>query len=150
MPCPSPGELPNPGVEPRSPALQADSLPSESPGKPENNGVGSLSLLQGIFLTQQLNQVSCNAGRFFTSWATREAHMYMYICIYSFSYSSPLWFIIGHCIYFLVLYGRTLLLDLKWYFRIKLNKEAGARREGMKVRHYWPWCLMQLSRSINL
>ena len=30
----SPGDLPNPGMEPRSPALQADSLPSESPGKP--------------------------------------------------------------------------------------------------------------------
>ena len=30
-----------------SPALQADSLPSEPPGKPKNTGVGSLSLLQG-------------------------------------------------------------------------------------------------------
>ena len=28
------GDLPNPGIEPRSPALQADSLPSEPPGKP--------------------------------------------------------------------------------------------------------------------
>ena len=34
LPFPSPGDLPNPGIEPRSPALQADSLPSESPGKP--------------------------------------------------------------------------------------------------------------------
>ena len=31
---PSPGDLPNPGIKPRSPALQADSLPSEPPGKP--------------------------------------------------------------------------------------------------------------------
>ena len=31
---PSPGDLPDPGIEPRSPALQADSLPSEPPGKP--------------------------------------------------------------------------------------------------------------------
>ena len=31
---PSPGDLPNPGIEPRSPALQVDLLPSESPGKP--------------------------------------------------------------------------------------------------------------------
>ena len=30
----SPGDLPNPGIKPRSPGLQADSLPSESPGKP--------------------------------------------------------------------------------------------------------------------
>ena len=33
-PCPPPGDLPNPGMEPGSPTLQADSLPSEPPGKP--------------------------------------------------------------------------------------------------------------------
>ena len=33
LPCPPPGDLPNPGIKPRSPALQADSLPSEPPGK---------------------------------------------------------------------------------------------------------------------
>ena len=38
------------------PALQADSLPSEPPGKPKNTGVGSLSLLQWIFPTQESNQ----------------------------------------------------------------------------------------------
>ena len=32
--CPPPGDLLNPGIEPWSPALQADSLPSEPPGKP--------------------------------------------------------------------------------------------------------------------
>ena len=31
---------PNPGIEPRSPTLQADSLPAEPPGKPKNTGVG--------------------------------------------------------------------------------------------------------------
>ena len=56
LPCPSPGDLPNPGMEPRSPELQADSLPSEPPGKPKNTGVGSLSILQGNFLTQESNQ----------------------------------------------------------------------------------------------
>ena len=55
LPCPPSGDLPNPGIEPRSPALQVDSLPSESPGKPKITGVGSLSLLQGIFLTQESN-----------------------------------------------------------------------------------------------
>ena len=54
MPSP-PGDLPNPRIEPRSPALQVDSLLSEPPGKPKNTGVGSLSLLQGIFPTQELN-----------------------------------------------------------------------------------------------
>ena len=34
VPFPSPGDLPNPGIEPRSPTLQADALPSEPPGKP--------------------------------------------------------------------------------------------------------------------
>ena len=33
---PSPGDLPNPEIKPRSPTLQADSLPSEPPGKPEH------------------------------------------------------------------------------------------------------------------
>ena len=42
---PFPGDLPNPGTEPKSPALQADSLPSESSGKPKKTGVGNLSLL---------------------------------------------------------------------------------------------------------
>ena len=32
----SPGDLPDPGIKPRSPALQADALPSEPPGKPKN------------------------------------------------------------------------------------------------------------------
>ena len=34
LPFPSLGDLPNPGIKPRSPALQADALPSEPPGKP--------------------------------------------------------------------------------------------------------------------
>ena len=78
------GELPDPGIEPESPALQADSLPSEPPGKwkwkslscvwlfashrlyslwnspgspGQNIGVGSLSILQGIFPTQGSNPV---------------------------------------------------------------------------------------------
>ena len=34
LPFPSPGDLPNPGMEPGSPALQTDTLPSEPPGKP--------------------------------------------------------------------------------------------------------------------
>ena len=42
----SPGGFPNPGIDPRSPALWTDSLPAEPQGKPKNTGVGSLSLLQ--------------------------------------------------------------------------------------------------------
>ena len=51
-----PEDLPNLGIEPRSPALQVDSLPAEPQGKPKSTGVGSLSLLQQIFQTQELNQ----------------------------------------------------------------------------------------------
>ena len=45
----------NPGIEPRSPALQVDSLPAKPQGKPKNTGVGSLSLLQQIFPIQESN-----------------------------------------------------------------------------------------------
>ena len=53
QPFPSPGDLPNPGIEP---ALQVDSLPAEPQGKSKNTGVGSLSLLQPIFLTHESNR----------------------------------------------------------------------------------------------
>ena len=53
---PSSRGFPNPGIEPRSPELQADSLSDEPLGKPKNTGVGSLSLLQWIFPTQESNQ----------------------------------------------------------------------------------------------
>ena len=55
LPCPPPGALPNAVIKPGSPALQAHSLPSESPGKPKNTGVGGLSLLQSNFPTQESN-----------------------------------------------------------------------------------------------
>ena len=53
QPFPSPGDLPLPGIEPRTPR---DSLPAKPPEKPKNTGVGSLSLLQGIFPAQESNQ----------------------------------------------------------------------------------------------
>ena len=56
LPCSPPGNLPNPGIESRSPALQADSLPCKPPWKPKSTRVGILSHLQGIFLTQESNQ----------------------------------------------------------------------------------------------
>ena len=74
-----PGHLPNPGIEPRSPTLQVDSLPDEPPGKPKNAEVGSLSLLQRIFLTQESNRglLHCRGILYQLSyqgspWYTRE------------------------------------------------------------------------------
>ena len=48
-------DLHKPGIESRSPIWQVASLPAEPQRKPKNTGVGSLSLLQQIFLTQELN-----------------------------------------------------------------------------------------------
>ena len=39
VPLPSPGGLPNPGIEPGSPTFQADALTSEPPGKPYGKGI---------------------------------------------------------------------------------------------------------------
>ena len=52
---PSSQDLTDPGIEHKSPALQADSLPAEPQGKSKNTRVSSLSLLQGIFPTQGMN-----------------------------------------------------------------------------------------------
>ena len=46
----------NPGIQFRYLALQADSSPAEPQGKPKNTGVGSQSILQQIFPTQELIQ----------------------------------------------------------------------------------------------
>ena len=55
LPCPPPGDLPNPGIKHSSPKLQVYSLPAEPQGNPNNIGMGSLSLLQWIFPTQESN-----------------------------------------------------------------------------------------------
>ena len=47
---PSPGDLPDPGIEPGSFALQADSLPAELPGKPIKMLTGKLSESEGNHL----------------------------------------------------------------------------------------------------
>ena len=51
LPFPSPEDLPNPGIEPRSPALQADALPSEPSGKPKLELKTSLSLFITVSFT---------------------------------------------------------------------------------------------------
>ena len=48
LPCPPPGDLPNPGIKSRSLTLQADSLPTEPLGKPKNTGV-ILELVDYLF-----------------------------------------------------------------------------------------------------
>ena len=50
LPCPPPSDLPDPGIEPRSPTFQADCLPSEPPGKPQFSSVQWLSRVR-LFAT---------------------------------------------------------------------------------------------------
>ena len=79
---PSPGDFPNPGIEPRSLELQVDSLPAEPQGKPKNTGVGTYPSL-AIFLTQKSNRgllhfrqifsqslQSLSCVRLFATWLT--------------------------------------------------------------------------------
>ena len=93
QPFPSPGDLANPGIELRSPALQADSLLAEPQGKPTNTGVGSLSLLQQIFLTQESTRglLHCRQILYQLSSQGSPLHMVMYMFqCYCLSWSHPL------------------------------------------------------------
>ena len=53
---------------------EADSLPDEPLGKPKNTGVGSLSLLQGILLTQELNRGHLHCRRILYQLNYQEPH----------------------------------------------------------------------------
>ena len=75
----SPGDPPKPRIEPRSPALQVDSLPAEPQGKPNNTRVGSLSLLQGIFPTQALNWGLLHCRRILYQLNYQGSQMCVYI-----------------------------------------------------------------------
>ena len=65
LPFPSPGDLPNPGIEPRSPPLQADALTSEPPGKPNayimNTGTNSSKEWKEEEMPPHLPVFICNA-----------------------------------------------------------------------------------------
>ena len=55
LPVPSPGDLPNPRIEPGSPTLQADSLPSEPPGKSVVSMNKGVHLHYDLFFNWHLN-----------------------------------------------------------------------------------------------
>ena len=79
----------NPCIEPRSLALQADSIPVEPQGKPKNTGVGSLSLLQGIFPAQELNWSlpHCRKIPYQLNYQGSPKYIYIYIHIYTYIYT---------------------------------------------------------------
>ena len=73
LPCSSPGDLPDPEIEPQSAALQADSLPSEPRESPRILGWVVYPLSSWSSPLRNWTGVSCIPGGFFTSRATREA-----------------------------------------------------------------------------
>ena len=85
LPYSPPGDLPNPGIESRSRALQTVSLLSEPPRKPKNTGVGSLSLLQGIFPTQGSNPSLSHCGWILYQLSHKESPRILEWVAYAFS-----------------------------------------------------------------
>ena len=68
---PSPGHLPNPGAEPRSPSLQVDSLPAEPPGKPIYINIHTSTLAWKIPWTEEPGRLkSMGSIRVGHDWAT--------------------------------------------------------------------------------
>ena len=63
LPFPSPGDLPNPGIEPRSPALQADALTSEPPGKPPLSPYMFQIVFQNPCIIMLSCRKFCNGGK---------------------------------------------------------------------------------------
>ena len=60
LPCPSPGDLPNPEIEPRPPTLQVDSLPAEPPGKTTYTHIPAYKFAS--LVAQLYKESACNAG----------------------------------------------------------------------------------------
>ena len=79
-PIPSPGDLPNPGIKPRSSELQANYLPAELQGSPRILEWVAFPFSSGSSWPRNQTGVSCIAGRFFTNWAIREVRIYHSVC----------------------------------------------------------------------
>ena len=77
-PFPSPGDLPKPGIQSRSPALQVDSLPAEPQGSPRTLEWVAYPFSRGSSWPRNWTGVSCITGGFFTNWAMRKAPWFYY------------------------------------------------------------------------
>ena len=76
LPFPSPGDLPDLGIEPGSPAFQVDTLTSEPPGKPKRRGQQKMRWLDGI--TTQWTWVWVNYGSWW--WTGRPGLLQSMVC----------------------------------------------------------------------
>ena len=74
-------------IEPRSPALQVDSLPAKPQGKLENIGMGSLPLPQWSFLTQESNQGLLHCRQILNQLSYPGSIFNPYICIYIYTHT---------------------------------------------------------------
>ena len=90
VPFPSLGDLPDPGIEPRSPTLQADALPSEPPGKPK------------MIIRNYVNDCFCNVPKHHGHWWA------LIICVTS---EDIIYFFLGINTFFLFifLYGNSIV-----------------------------------------
>ena len=106
---PSSVDLPNPGIKPESPALQMDSLPAEPQGKPKNTGMGSLSLLQQIFPTQESNQslLHCRQILYQLSYERSPTHLKNYLNSHFSNRISGL-YSLTKCHYVMLCYAKSL------------------------------------------
>ena len=79
LPFPSPGDLPDPGIEPGSPTFQADSLPSEPPGKPHIYVCVCICVYIYIYITFR--------GAGLDIYIYTHTHIYVYIYVYDYTHT---------------------------------------------------------------
>ena len=98
LPFPSPGDLPNPGTEPRSPALQADSLPSEPPGDDRGERKCYLPACMGATLSSMYVNVSLNMLDLFCLALLTLSSSFPAICPRRLIWTVPQWiFLCSDC-----------------------------------------------------
>ena len=116
LPFPSPGDLPDPGIEPRSPALKADSFPSEPPGNPilcwvlpkNNYSLFSSNICSQGWGVSKKRRVLIPCRALWGSWAQglHVPHSFDYRKQPSFSLQELLWVSVGRFNQLLIREGR--------------------------------------------
>ena len=81
LPCPAPGDISDPGSNPGLPHCRRILYHLKHQGSPRILEWVAIPFSRGSSLPRNQTEVSCIAGRFFTSWATRKAHVYEYTYI---------------------------------------------------------------------
>ena len=143
LPCPPPGDLPNPGIKPRSPRLQADSLPSEPPGKPKNTGVGNLSLLQGNFPTQESNWGLLHCRRILYHMSCQVSLIVsFYSLFFNFLFCSVLFLcsVSGYfCVFCVWLFFIDIMCEKMWRHILRFCLIVSSSRQGFFHSSHQNW-----------